>query len=150
MGEPASRIRQRCAVIVPHEGRILLLRQNGNPFWVLPGGTLETGEALSDCAVRELQEELGWTVKLIALRGISEWLTPTKHVIDFFFQAEWLAGPTSWAHPHPENIDDIRWFTLDEIRALVDANLLQPASMASWLLQAFETDWQTWPESVYR
>lgn len=41
------------------EGRILLIRRSDTGEWALPGGTLEWGETLRDCAVRELYEEGG-------------------------------------------------------------------------------------------
>ena len=51
-------------VFAPLEGswRVLLIRR-GNPpyrgYWAVPGGFLETGETLVECAVRELREETG-------------------------------------------------------------------------------------------
>ena len=40
-------------------GRLLLLRHAASGQWTLPGGKLEPGESLEDCARRELREETG-------------------------------------------------------------------------------------------
>jgi len=55
------------------ELRILLIRRKNPPFqdsWALPGGFLEEKETTEHCAVRELQEETGITVKNPQLIGI--------------------------------------------------------------------------------
>lgn len=39
------------------EGRVLLVRRADTGEWALPGGTLEWGETLRSCLVRELREE---------------------------------------------------------------------------------------------
>ncbi|MFK7855910.1 MAG: NUDIX hydrolase [Granulosicoccus sp.] len=31
-------------------------------YWALPGGLLESGESISDCAIRETAEETGITI----------------------------------------------------------------------------------------
>lgn len=47
-------------VVLRHE-RVLLLR-NERDEWELPGGKLELGEDPAACLVREIAEEVGWTV----------------------------------------------------------------------------------------
>ena len=41
------------------DGKWLLVRRADTGQWALPGGTLEWGETLRDCVVRELLEEAG-------------------------------------------------------------------------------------------
>jgi 8-oxo-dGTP diphosphatase len=46
------------------ELKVLLIRRAGEPFkdsWALPGGFIEIGEDLENCALRELEEETGVT-----------------------------------------------------------------------------------------
>jgi 8-oxo-dGTP diphosphatase len=50
------------AVFVQREGRILVLRRAGGEMtggWYLPGGALDAGETIEECARRELYEECG-------------------------------------------------------------------------------------------
>jgi 8-oxo-dGTP diphosphatase len=44
-------------------GRFLLVRRADTGTWALPGGTLEWGERIGPCIVRELQEEAAATVE---------------------------------------------------------------------------------------
>jgi len=47
--------------VVVRAGRVLLLH-NERDEWELPGGKLDLGEDPADCVVREIAEEVGWTV----------------------------------------------------------------------------------------
>ena len=51
------------------EGNILMLRRKDNDKWTLPGGTLDFGESLTDCAVREVREETGLQIRITGLIG---------------------------------------------------------------------------------
>jgi ADP-ribose pyrophosphatase YjhB (NUDIX family) len=51
------------------KGKILLLRRKDNEKWTMPGGTLDFGETLTDCAVREVQEETGFLIRITGLIG---------------------------------------------------------------------------------
>lgn len=53
-------------VLTDSEGRVLLIRRGDTGEWALPGGTLEWGESVRDCARRELREEAGVTEFSIA------------------------------------------------------------------------------------
>jgi 8-oxo-dGTP diphosphatase len=61
-------------IIVKRGGKILLLKRKGSHGqgqWALPGGYLEFGESLRQCAVREIKEETGLKVKERDLRFVS-------------------------------------------------------------------------------
>src|SRR5262249_50628171 len=51
------------------EGRILLLRRKDNDKWTMPGGTMDFGESLGQCAVREVREETGFEIEISGLIG---------------------------------------------------------------------------------
>ncbi|WP_217162080.1 NUDIX domain-containing protein [Streptomyces sp. AC512_CC834] len=57
------------AVVTDDAGRILLQRRVDNGLWALPGGRMEIGETLPECAVRETREETGLDVEVIGLVG---------------------------------------------------------------------------------
>jgi ADP-ribose pyrophosphatase YjhB (NUDIX family) len=51
------------------DGRILLLRRKDNDKWTMPGGTMDFGESLGQCAVREVREETGFDIEVTGLIG---------------------------------------------------------------------------------
>lgn len=40
-------------------GRVLLIRRTDNGLWATPGGAMELGESIAECAIREVWEETG-------------------------------------------------------------------------------------------
>lgn len=48
---------------------ILLLHRRDNGKWTMPGGTLEFGESLTSCALREVKEECGLDVEIKDIVG---------------------------------------------------------------------------------
>ncbi|WP_238006161.1 NUDIX domain-containing protein [Dactylosporangium sp. AC04546] len=65
-------------VVVNGAGEVLLIRRTDNDNWALPGGAMDPGESMTDCAVRETLEETGIQVEVTGLVGI---FTDPKHVI---------------------------------------------------------------------
>lgn len=58
------------AVVADAQGRILLHRRVDNDLWALPGGVMEAGESIGDCAVREVAEETGYRVRPLYVIGV--------------------------------------------------------------------------------
>ena len=69
--------------IMDADGRILLGRRSDDGSWSLPGGRLEPGESLADCARRECREELGCEVELDGLLAV-------------------LSNPSTQVHHYPD------------------------------------------------
>ncbi|GIG01081.1 NUDIX domain-containing protein [Catellatospora citrea] len=68
------------AVIVDEQARVLLQRRADSGNWSLPGGTMEIGETLEQCVVREVREETGLDVEVTGLVGV---YTDPGHVIAY-------------------------------------------------------------------
>jgi ADP-ribose pyrophosphatase YjhB (NUDIX family) len=56
--------------VTDDQGRILLQRRSDNARWALPGGTMDIGESLRDCVVREVREETGLDVEPDYIVGV--------------------------------------------------------------------------------
>lgn len=59
---------------------ILLLKRKDSKNWTMPGGTLEFGESLTDCAIREVNEETGFNIKIGNVIGT---YTNPKTVVEY-------------------------------------------------------------------
>lgn len=46
-------------VVRDDAGRVLLMQRSDNGYWSMPGGAMELGESIADCAIRETWEETG-------------------------------------------------------------------------------------------
>ena len=63
-----------CSIIAEQDGKFLMVRENKKEaigLYGLPGGQLEKGETLVQCAKREFTEETGYEAENISLVGIS-------------------------------------------------------------------------------
>ena len=53
-----------CAMIIP-DGKILAMQDERSPYYYLPGGRVMLGETAEEAVIREVQEELGITPKIV-------------------------------------------------------------------------------------
>lgn len=53
-----------CAIIL-NDGKILAMQDECAPYFYLPGGRVKLGETAEDAIIREIQEELGVTARVI-------------------------------------------------------------------------------------
>ncbi|MBR7839517.1 NUDIX domain-containing protein [Actinospica durhamensis] len=77
---PNSMLVAASTVVTDANERILLLRRSDSGNWALPGGTMELGESLPDCAIREVLEETGLKIEITGLVGT---YTDPRHVIAY-------------------------------------------------------------------
>ena len=68
------------AIVTDEQGRILVHRRRDNDKWALPGGKMELGESLGDCAIREVKEETGLQVRLTGIVGV---YSDPRHVFSY-------------------------------------------------------------------
>ena len=116
---------------------VALVGRSHSGMWALPKGTPETGETLEQVAVREVQEETGLEVRLIAYIGnisysfIHDKIRFQKQVRHFLFEA--IGGDTSL---HDAEYDRVEWFTIPEaLRRLTYQNEVNILSQAEDILQ---------------
>jgi 8-oxo-dGTP diphosphatase len=114
MGEASPPKRPQLAVsaVIFREGKLLLLKRAKSPgrgFWSLPGGRVEFGESLHVALAREVDEEAGLKIDIVALAGWREVLPSTGggggHYLIMSFAARWLANEPRLNEEH----DDFKW-----------------------------------------
>lgn len=118
---------QRVAVAaLVREGRMLLAHRHPDRRWYpdcwdLVGGHIEAGESALAAMQRECHEELG-----VRVENAKPFHLPTSNPgldLQAFLVRSWEGEPTNQA---PDEHDDLRWFTAEEIRQLTIAD---PASL---------------------
>lgn len=100
------------------DGRWLLIRRGDTGTWCLPGGTLEWGETLSTCVVRELAEEAG-VADVTVGRLVGVFSRPDRdirfHAVTVLVTAE--IGDPVRPPVNPLEIREVRLFRDDELPA---------------------------------
>ena len=143
----------RVAAVVEREGALLLVRHqkpDRDPYWVLPGGRLEPGETIPECASRELAEETGLTARFSGVLYVSEFLREGRHTIDVVarmaLEGEGEASLGSDPEVAPGNeptLAELRWVIVEELQEIE----LLPASIKERLMRDAGDRWA--PEKVY-
>ncbi|KAB8140875.1 NUDIX hydrolase [Chloroflexia bacterium SDU3-3] len=98
---------------------VALIATNGGQRWGLPKGHVRRGETAEAAAVREIAEETGLSGEVDRwLATIDYWFRagPTRiHKYVDFFLVRYLDGTLV---PQQAEVDDVRWFALDEAFSL--------------------------------
>src|SRR5665811_2306769 len=121
----------RVSGLVHSYDTLLLVRQTrgSKDHWLLPGGAVELGEAVTEALEREILEECGLHVQadsspIALVQTISPDAGKTRHLIQLIFevrlvdaQGQLLAAP--WhAAPGDPAIKELRWVGSDEIERI--------------------------------
>jgi 8-oxo-dGTP pyrophosphatase MutT (NUDIX family) len=109
-------------VVTNAAGEILLIRRTDNGNWALPGGGVDTGESLTQAAIRETREETGVHCEVTGLSGI---YTDPGHVILYTSNGEVrqefaivLTGRATGGQPTlSSETSDVRWAAPGDIAA---------------------------------
>jgi len=113
-------------VMLLKNGKVLLGRRHSDPekadselhgegTWTMPGGKLEFGERLVDCAFREVLEETGIKIDKEKLKMISvaDDIVPDAHFVTIGFSCRDFFGEAEVKEP--DEIVEWKWFELDKL-----------------------------------
>lgn len=104
-----------CALI--RQGHVLMIERNKSwKGWAFPGGHLESGESLSDCAIREMFEETGVQISQLHYKGITNIFHTSsgkRHIITNFIAND-FTGTVK------ESCDEgrVNWVDIERIEGL--------------------------------
>ena len=143
----------RVAAVVEREGALLLVchqKPDRDPYWVLPGGRLEPGETIPECAGRELAEETGLEAGFSGVLYVSEFMREGRHTIDIVARMSLEGDGEASLGRDPEvapgtdpTLREVRWVSVEELREIE----LLPASIKERLLRDAGDGWV--PDRVY-
>src|SRR5688572_15411427 len=105
-------------VLVNKSGRVLMLRRSnvhGDGAWSAPGGHIDIGESLEQCAEREVFEETGVTIKNIRFFAVTNDIFEAegKHYVTIWMSADYERGSAFVAAP--EESSEVGWFDQAEL-----------------------------------
>jgi len=107
-------------VLIFNEKKQLLLGQrlnsHGSNSWGPPGGHLEFGETLEECAIREVTEETGLIINSPEFVAITNdiFATENKHYVSIFMKAEY-PNDQIIINLEPTKTFSWQWFNLDNL-----------------------------------
>jgi 8-oxo-dGTP diphosphatase len=146
----------RVGAVAEREGAVLLVRHQKpgrEPYWVLPGGRLEPGESIPECAAREMAEETGLDAEFSGVLYVSEFAREGRHTVDITARVAVEAGsgaPEARLGSDPEvepgaepTLRELRWVGREELRGI---NLL-PRRLRERLVEDAAGCWT--PSGVY-
>jgi ADP-ribose pyrophosphatase YjhB (NUDIX family) len=106
------------------QGDCILMAQRGKPplqgWWSLPGGALETGEALADAVAREVLEETGLVVKPLRVFEVFERIlrdeagVPEYHYVLIDYVCEVVGGDLRPG----DDVCRVQWMRQEDLRSL--------------------------------
>jgi 8-oxo-dGTP diphosphatase len=104
-------------IMIIKDGKVLFGKRknaHGDGEYSFPGGHLEHGESLVDCAKRETKEETGVEIDNVRLLCVSnEKRYMPKHYVNIGFIADWKSG-----EPHvtePDKYVDLGWYDINNL-----------------------------------
>ena len=116
------------AIIIDSEGKVLLQKRNDPEFpeahgkWEFPGGAVKNGESNEEALQRECKEEIDCAVVIGRLLPKSQkrtWISVTgKQVATEVYGYQCGLAPDSEPKPSNEEVQEIRWFTREEVKGL--------------------------------
>jgi 8-oxo-dGTP diphosphatase len=132
----------RVGVVVERDGALLLVRHekpDREPYWVLPGGRLEPGETIPECAERELLEETGLKGRFAGVMYVSEFFAENRHTVDVTARVEADPGEEAQLGSDPEEEQDSE-HTLQELRWVETGELGEIPLLPGWIKERLLKD----------
>lgn len=110
--------------LILHKGRVLLVERAREPmkgYWSLPGGAVETGEALEDALRREVLEETGLEVAVLGLVEVFERVTrDADGAAEYhYILLDYVCVPTGGVLCAADDAARAEWFPLEELDGLL-------------------------------
>lgn len=127
------------ATIFDSKGRVLLVEHRFHPQhpWGLPGGVIQADENPDDAAIREVREELGLNVQVVATISVQKSRLYRRHLTVFVLAKPEVPALANDALDNDQlslELKQYQWCALDQLPGSVDPNVVA-AIKAAWTIQ---------------
>lgn len=116
-------------VLTRPDGAVVTVRKAGTDRFMLPGGKWEPGESPLQCAVREIEEELGVTLAPDQLEPLGRYITATANEPGFELVSEVFAARVDGRQQPRAEIAEARWVPAGELGEIAE---LSEGDCAPW------------------
>jgi 8-oxo-dGTP diphosphatase len=104
-------------VLINKKGKIILIKRQGSHgarTWAPPGGHIDFGESVFDCAKREVKEEVNIKIKNLKVLGFTQDLfkKDKKHYITIWVKSDWQSGRPKRSY---REFSTIGWFSWQKL-----------------------------------
>ncbi|MBE1531702.1 NUDIX domain-containing protein [Actinomadura algeriensis] len=107
------------ALLTDDRDRVLLVKPNYRPYWQIPGGAMDAGEAPHRVAEREIREELGLPIearRLLVVDVVPPNADMPRPMIHFTFDGGTVADPSA-IRLEEDELDAFAFFTWADAEA---------------------------------
>lgn len=111
---PSFTVGTMCVVRREDDGSVLLLQHEYRGAWGLPGGLLERGETIEECARREVLEETGLEVQMLGPPTVN--VEPEVRRVDVIFHCRPIRVDVDTEQTAEVNCAE--WHQLDDLPVL--------------------------------
>ena len=123
---PEGAFNYRAAAIIIHDGRLLVLQDEGIPHDYLPGGRVHLGEPAEEALAREIREELDMELPPHRLAFMAESFFTLMgiryHEMCLYYlmeaPSELLSRGERFTRVEGEEVHHFRWVKFEELRGL--------------------------------
>lgn len=130
-------------VVIDREKVLLVKLTYGHKGWILPGGYVKSTETIGQAVKREVREETGLDVEPTQIVSVRSRTDQGKCDIYVAFLVKIMGGELK---PDREEISDLKYFTLEEMKARSDV----PKLNARIAKRALERDAPRFSLTEYR
>lgn len=107
--------------IIIHQGKLLLIKDKKDPFWKIPGGSLEDTETLTTTPIREAFEETGLEITISGAPIIVAFHSEREGIIHYYQLYHYIAHIIGSSHLKLGNdIEKAEFFSIQDIESMQD------------------------------
>lgn len=118
-------------------------KKNNKQYWVLPGGHLDYGETIEECALRELKEETNLDGKFIDYQMLSESIDPklSRHILNIYTRVQVNAEDLDNLEicSDFDILKELKFMALDQTHT----ETIYPSGAMPYIIESNNSNWQS-------